>query len=307
MVFPKTYFTLPTTVYQPNDLIRLGQVIKDPTLPFERLAVPPELKGKLTPRCAVIKDFAVTSKQSHTVCVGLMAQILDVIKGEISAARSVQDSLSWEASLLETHFFEPTEDASGLIEQLQQDKAVRQWLRKLRLPGRSAYVITGLKVAHSPGLVEYTSSHKLDIEAQLKAMVTVQPSMGAQGAEAKASQSTDTTAEVKGTPADSYVFAYQLRRIRSNLFTGKTRVGDLRRGGDLYGVDDAVHESDEDASDSDDCYLDSSDDDQDLSANATTLCLDEQDFGTELPETAFEKHIVGSGDSQEGYMLVSAL
>ncbi|PHH69617.1 hypothetical protein CDD82_7635 [Ophiocordyceps australis] len=307
MTFPKTYFTLPTTVYQPNDLIRLGQVIKDPTLPFERLAIPPELKGKLTPRCAVINDFAVTSRQSHTVSVGLMAQIVDALKGEISAARSTRKTLSWQASLLETHFFEPTEDASGLIEQLQQDKAVRQWLRKLRLPGRSAYVITGLKVAHSPGVVEYTSSHKADVEAQLKAMVDMQPSFGAQGAEAKAGQSRDTAAEVKGKPADSYIFAYQLRRIRSNFFTGKTRVGDLRRGGDLYGEDDAVHESDEDENDSDDCYLDSSDDDQDLSATLTNLCLDEQDFGADLPETAFEKHTVGSPDSQVGYTLVSAL
>ncbi len=299
MSFEKTFFIIPSTIYQPGDLIQLGQVIKNPIRPFERLASPLELRGKLAPRKATTNEFVATSKQTHAVSVGLVAHVLDAIKGELSAHRSSEEILTWDGAALETHFFEPAEDDT-FITQLQENKAVRQWLRKVRFPGKSAYVITGLKIARNPRAIKCEVFDEVAVKAQVAATVDPQGLVKA-GAEASAKRS--ATASVQGKPEDSYVFAYQLREIKVSPVTGKASIGGMKKGGDLYGLGD----SDPDETDGSDAYyLDTSDDEDEAPPRlADNLTVDTGDFGSQLPATTFGRQKVDLENGRDSYLLVN--
>ncbi|KAH6960059.1 hypothetical protein BKA56DRAFT_600357 [Ilyonectria sp. MPI-CAGE-AT-0026] len=299
--FPKTFFTIPTTIYKPDDIIQLGQVIKDPMVPFERLAPPPKLDGKLEPRTSSIKEFLATNRKTKAISVGLLAQVLDSIKGEASAHKSTEETLSWDASEMETRYFEPAEDETFMAK-LQANKAVRQWLKKVRF-GKSAFVITGLKISLRPGAISCQVYDEAAISAQAKAIIDPQASVQA-GAEASAKRSASSS--VEGQATDSYVFAYQLRKINVNPLTGRATVGELRKGGDLFGAGDDGSCSDESDSVTSSDSWDEDDKVEEVSLRPkNNLVVNAEDFGPQLPKTVFGKQEVDLG--KEGrYLLVSA-
>lgn len=300
--FSKTYFAIPTTIYQPDDLIQLGQVIKDPTLPFERLAPPPKLEGALKPRISSLKECVVTSQKTRAMSVGLVAHALEFINSELSAEKSSAETLTWEAAEIETHFFEPTADDS-FIAQLCANKAVRQGLKRFGF-GQSAYVITGLKIALNPGPVSCRVDHGAGVSAQLAAVVDP---TGAIQAGVQASSTRTAGVSVEGKATHSYVFAYQLRKVSVNPVTGKAAIGAQRKGGDLYGIeDDAGSDSDLDWDED----LDSSGDDEDEEAAgaaslelAKGISLDGEDYGAKLPGAVFARDKVDIGDEDKYYLV----
>jgi len=298
---PKTYFVIPTTDYPPGRLVQLGQVIKDPTLPFRRVAPPMELKDKLKPDISRIREFVATNKQSGAVSVGLKVRILSVIEGEAKAERSADATLTWEAAELETQYFEPDEDPTFLA-QLQEDKEVLKWLRKARYPGKSAWVITGLKIARKPGSIKCSVYDRSSIEAQLNAVADPQGQVQV-GASAGATREVAT--EVGGKPVGSYVFAYQLREIKVSAFTGKASIGEYRQGGRLFGDGDDS-DSDELDSDSDADFDVEGDEDGGPPKPAEGLTLDPASFGSQLPAMGFEKKEVDLGSDEDSYLLVTA-
>ncbi|KAK4041326.1 hypothetical protein C8A01DRAFT_14919 [Parachaetomium inaequale] len=297
MAFSKTYFSIPTTIYKPDDLIQLGQVIKDPAIPFERLAPPPKLEGALKPRISSLKEVVVTSTKTRAVSVGLSAQVLEFINGELSAEKSSGETLTWEAAEVETRYFEPAEDEEALIAQICTHKAVRQVLKRFGGFGQSAYMVTGLKIALRPGLIRQQGDQGTGVSGQLKAVVSPEGAVQA-GFQAGSTRSVGTS--VEGTATDSYVFAYQLRKISVSRLTGKTTIGGQVKGGDLYGIGGGGSESDSD---------DSLGEDDDLEDEALELdgdfSIDKEDYGSKLPGAVFEKREVDLGDDGT-YLLVSA-
>jgi hypothetical protein len=296
MAFSKTYFSIPTPIYKPDDLIQLGQVIKDPAIPFERLAPPPKLEGALTPRISSLNEVVVTSTKTRAVSVGLSAQVLEFINGELSAERSSGETLTWEAAGVETRYFEPAEDEEALIAQISTHKAVRQVLKRFGGFGQSAYVVTGLKIALRPGLIRQQADQGTGVSGQLKAVVSPEGAVQA-GVQAGSTRSVGTS--VEGTATDSYVFAYQLRKISVNRLTGKAAIGGQVKGGDLYGIGGGGSGSDSD---------DSLGEDEDLGDKTPEidrdLSIDREDYGSKLPGAVFEKREVDLGDDK--YLLVSA-
>jgi hypothetical protein len=83
MDHPKPYFLLPTTVYKPNDLIQLGQVITDPRKPFERLAKPLPLRGPLEARTAPALEWSATNTKTGDSSVGVFARVVNIMKAEV--------------------------------------------------------------------------------------------------------------------------------------------------------------------------------------------------------------------------------
>ncbi|KAL1838622.1 hypothetical protein VTJ49DRAFT_2459 [Mycothermus thermophilus] len=299
--FNKTYFAIPTTIYKPDDLIQLGQVIKDPAVPFERLAPPPKLEGALSPRVSSLKEVVVTSTKTRAVSVGLFAQVLKSIHGELSAQKSSGETLTWEAAEIETRYFEPAEDEEALLAQICKHKAVRQVLKGFGGFGQSVYMRTGLKIALRPGFVRQQANKGTDVSAQLKAVVDPHGAMQV-GFQADSKHSARTS--VQGRATDSYVFAYQLRRIKANRLTGKTAIGAQVKGGDLYGIGGGVGSG----SDSDGSLGDEDDDDLEDEGCLPLqgdLSIDKEDYGSKLPGAVFEKHEVDLGNDGK-YILLSA-
>ncbi|KLJ11514.1 hypothetical protein EMPG_13294 [Blastomyces silverae] len=237
MSHPKTYFILPTTAYAPDDLIRLGQVIVNPRIPYRRLAEPLPLEGKLIPRKAAVVEWSASKVDNHATNAGIFAHFRGLLDAEASSNKSQIEKYNWEGALLETHFIELDEDPEYVFKTATEVPAVLQWLEKNwpNISGRMLYMITGIKTASTPGKATYDGVDKRDVAAKLKATAPLHPGGGVPaklGAEAGYHNSGDI--HLEGTPQDSFVFAYQLRKIHID-WRRKTRLGDHVGGADLHG------------------------------------------------------------------------
>lgn len=278
---PKTYFIIRPVDYKPNDLIRLGQVITDPRKPFERLAEPLPLTGPLKPRVSPMKEWKVTNNVTGDSAVGLFAQVVNIVKAEASAGQSSGEVASWNAALLETRFFEISEDAEipSYVERTARIPRVEKWLRENRHRGKTVYMITGLKIAKRPGKVAYDSSRDFNLDLNLQATVDPQGAVQA-GVKGSTKSTTGTTQEA--TPQHAYVFAYRLRKL-SVGWRDKTKLklGGTKGGGELHGTkpeyggmrEQGEKEVEDEAEDGDD--LDT--------YEMETFGVDKDDFGVSLP------------------------
>ncbi|RMJ18503.1 hypothetical protein CDV36_001783 [Fusarium kuroshium] len=268
MDHPKTYFILPTTIYKPDDYIQLGQVITDPRRPFERLAKPLPLEGPLEPRIAPAIEWSATNTKTGEASVGVFAYVVNLMTAEASGGKSRNEAQTWEAALLETRFFEISEDPT-YVEQTAKIAVVEEWLKKHRHLGKTVYMITGLKIAKNPGKVTYDGSDASNLAVNLKAALN--PEGVVEGrCEASHQRSGATTYEEK--PEGAYVFAYRLRKLRVT-WKHKFKLHDYKKGGDLHGVSRggagvSFSEEDED----------------DVSAfEMESVLLEQNDFGASLP------------------------
>jgi hypothetical protein len=271
MKYPKTYFIWPTTKYVPDDLIQLGQVITDPRCPFRRLSKPLPLEGDLKPRTAPSTEWTATNTKTGESSVGVFAHAVSAIKAGISGSSSQNEAQTWEAARLETQFFELDEDhaSPSYVDRTAKIPEVAQWLADNRRPGKTVYMITGLKIAKNPGKYTFDGSEASSLKAD--ATTTVDPNQAVKlGAEASRQRSDAATTEEK--PEVSFVFAYRLRKLKVT-WRNNLKVDEYQTGGDLYSAGHRTATMDAVEKDVDD---DASYDLEDVSA-------EKGDFGAGLP------------------------
>ncbi|KAL5089026.1 hypothetical protein Trisim1_006168 [Trichoderma cf. simile WF8] len=269
MEYSKTYFILPTTVYKPDDYIQLGQVITDPRKPFERLAKPLPLEGPLRPRTSPILEWSATNVKTRESSVGIFSRVVSIMATEASGSQSQHEALSWEAALLETQFFEISEDPT-YVERTAKVTAVEEWLKQHRRFGKTVYMITGLKIAKKPGKVTYDGADTSTLAVNLRATLDPENTIEAGGAAGNLrSEATAYEARVE----TAYIFAYRLRKLRV-IWRNQFKIGDYKAGGNLYGTDNrrvnlGASEGDED---------------NDSMCEIESVSLERDDFGASLPK-----------------------
>jgi hypothetical protein len=242
----KTYFILPTTIYKPDDYIQLGQVITDPRKPFERLAKPLPLEGNLKPRTSPELEWSASNTNTGELSVGVFAHVVNIMKAKVSGGQNQYESQTWQAALLETQFFEISEDPT-YVERTARIEAVEEWLKKHRHLGKTVYMITGLKIAKNPGKITYDGSDASNLAMDLETTLDPKGVVRA-GGEANVQKSDATTYEAR--PGTAYIFAYRLRRLRVT-WRNKLKLSEYKTGADLYaagrkGVDAEVVMEDKD-------------------------------------------------------------
>lgn len=306
--FPKVFFILPMTRYAPDDYIRLGQVVADPLAPWDRLSGPVPLTGALEPRTAAATEWTCRSTSSSFAAVGVFARVLDMVTAEASRSAEAGRAQTWEAARLETIFFEPGAD-KGLAGRLVGDPEVKKHLNRIRWSGGSAYLITGLKIARSPGKFTTEGSNRTQMAAKLEAAVDgaqMAPAKAKVGAESK--KTAHAGVSEAGRPGGDYVFAYRMQKIYVTWLTGKAVVGKVREGGDLERVregDDDWEGSDPGDYQSDFGSANAEGDEVDATDwDIKNAEVEAEDFGMQLPREGFETE--GLGNGEEMYYLVRA-
>lgn len=264
----KTYFILPTTVYKPDDYIQLGQVITDPRKPFERLVKPLPLEGALKPRTSPALEWSATNAKTGESSTGVFAHVVNIMTAEASGGQSQNETQTWEAALLETRFFEISEDPT-YVERTAKVAAVEGWLKKHRRLGKTVYMITGLKIAKNPGKVTYDGSDASNLAVNLKATLDPEGAVEA-GGEASHQRSGATTYE--GKPEAAYVFAYRLRKLRV-AWRNKFKLRDYKMGGNLYDAGRGEV----------DAEVGGGDEDDDSAFEMESVSFEQNDFGVSLP------------------------
>ncbi|EDN11202.1 predicted protein [Histoplasma mississippiense (nom. inval.)] len=167
-----------SVAYAPNDLIKLGQVIVNPRIPYQRLAEPLPLEGKLIPRKAAVAEWSVSRVNSNAANAGVFAHMLGLLTAKASAKHSQKETSKWEGTLLETSFIELDENPEYVQQTATQVPAVSKWLREDRLFGGTVYMITGIKTAIKPGKATYAAVTERDIAAKLEATLALDPGTG---------------------------------------------------------------------------------------------------------------------------------
>lgn len=268
MNHPKTFFILPTTIYRPDDFIQLGQVITDPRKPFERLAEPLPLEGALQPRNSPTVEWSATNVRTGETSVGIFAHVVNLITAQASAGQSHNETQTWEAARLETQFFEVSADPT-YIERTARATAVEEWLKQHRHLGKTVYMITGLKIAKSPGKVTFGDSDTLDVSAALKA--TLDPEGAIEGGGEANHHRLNATAQAS-RPEEAFVYAYRLRKLKVT-WRHKFKLDDYMTGAELHGVGGRQDDVEEDEGDGDDPS----------SFVMEDVSYDNRDFGASLP------------------------
>jgi hypothetical protein len=274
----KTYFILPGTDYVPDDLIKLGQIIADPRIPYRALS--PPLQPGPKPRFAYKDDWRKEMSNLTSGSVGIFAQalaIIDGLGGDISGNLSDSRINKWEAKRLETEFIEPEDD---YIQRSVQVDQVQTYLKQNKLLGKSVYIITGIKAARTPSVTsERTQEMGLDATVAIDGTGAGVPVQGGlKGSFARTGKDSETY-----SGSSDFVFAYRLRKVsvswRSKNVSSKEVVG-----ADLFGLDDEEEgESDED--DEEETARAPAQDEEEIAS----VRLEKDDFGALLPMRGITK------------------
>ncbi len=211
---PRAYFILRPKVCGPDACIQLGQVITDPRKPSQRLAEPLPLGGKLKPQRVAVEWSAYDGRVGGAPA-GVFAHAVKLATTEAGAeaesGSSWGDKENWDAAILETYFFEPSEDPT-YAQRTAKIPIVDGWLKEHRGEGKTVYMITGLKIAKDPDQIAGEGSKDLHQPgASLQSVFDPEGRLGTRG-NAGHGSSAQTTHE--DSPSDGYIFAYRLRRLK---------------------------------------------------------------------------------------------
>lgn len=168
--------------------------------------------------------------------------MLGLLTAKASAKHSQKETSKWEGTLLETSFIELDENPEYVQQTATQVPAVSKWLREDRLFGGTVYMITGIKTAIKPGKATYAAVTERDIAAKLEATLALDPGTGGVptakiGAEAGYNTAGDI--DLQGTPQDSFVFAYQLRKLHIRWYPKLYSLEEHLGGADLHSAGDS--------------------------------------------------------------------
>ncbi|PMD44780.1 hypothetical protein L207DRAFT_579707 [Hyaloscypha variabilis F] len=238
----KTYFRMPSFDYPPNGRIQLGQIITSPMDPYERLADPLPIEDQAIVRNTKT-DYHEVIEKARKGNVGLWVQFLASffgIGGDVSAKWVTEHSQIFQFRELEANCFEPED--KYLIDSIASSEKVRDHIQKS--PGKSLYMVTGLKIAHGAKIVlQEKQGHGLNAKLGVDATVlTGGPVKG--GPAFMINNSQHTKMEIGGSK--DFVFAYRLVRIipkpRGVVKKKRHEAGATTYGNDEEYVKDFVQE-----------------------------------------------------------------
>jgi len=310
--FSKTYIYLRNHTYRPDNYIKLGQPLKDPTAPWElRLGQPLPLSK--APETSTDAEFVAKNTITTSFKAGALAQILDFVDASIEASKSDEEVLTYSAARVETVYFEPTHD-EDFVAKINASPKLKKWLKKYRLlPWKCGYIITGLKIARKPTEFKFKASRKATIAAEIKATLDPQ---GVVSAGVNVDSENETAGEVSARPLDDFILAYQLRKISANWRTAAPKIGAQDGHGDLFGQNDdndnagegpdaryALEESSGEESEGDE-EEDGEEEGENPDPDFVGLGVGGDDFGSELPDTFFEREEIVDSKGNK-YVLVS--
>ncbi|KAF2996326.1 hypothetical protein E8E14_002520 [Neopestalotiopsis sp. 37M] len=224
----KTFFILRSLIYRPDDLIKLGQVVKDPRTPYIRLAEPLPLTDRLEPRIVKSSDWSLTLNDAGDRDISIFAHVLQTLKASGGASASQAEDLQRQGALLETQYFEISEDPT-YVERLAQIEAIRKELKNFGNPLMLLYLVTGVKIVRWPGVAVHHQTDSSNLEGKIEAVVEAEGSLRA-GVGASTRKSNSAT--VTETPDTAYVVAYRLRRLRVS-WSRRLKIGSEQDGAEL--------------------------------------------------------------------------
>ncbi|KAE9572079.1 hypothetical protein CGMCC3_g11790 [Colletotrichum fructicola] len=254
----KAYFILRSADYEPDCLIQLGQLIEDPHAPYRRIAPP------LKPIPADIIHSSLRGDWYH----------------EESSDKAVLERFS----------------ARDFVPRAWSSKRV---FFKRAIPVKKIiYMVTGLKIAKSPGIMTSEARRTIGGFAKLSGDPGTGGAISA-GFQGGADRSKGTVES--SVPCGDFVFAYRLRKIHVS-FSNKVTLGNDVSGGELHGTGAA-------SADDDSSYEDDSDEEASeelVDANEIDrILVENDDFGPSLPARDTTKEVIDGDDSDKCLIIMA--
>ncbi|CAI6336117.1 unnamed protein product [Periconia digitata] len=207
----KTYFALSSFDYPPDNSIQLGQIITNPSKPWEKIAERlPVAKYQI--QTSSKTDWGTEVYREHEQRIGIWAQFAAMILGvggDAIVAWSRKNSEVFQFDELETTFFEPEADYVERSVIGKEREAVADWIKMN--PRKSVYMITGLKIARG---ASHLRARARGIDFDLKPAIEATPFIGVPlsgGPLVGAGREKGESTWFSGS--SDFVFAYRLRRI----------------------------------------------------------------------------------------------
>ncbi|KAH7410616.1 hypothetical protein BKA64DRAFT_661347 [Cadophora sp. MPI-SDFR-AT-0126] len=209
---PKTYFLAPDFDCPPETAIKLGQIIAEPSTPYESLNADDLIP---VPSSLIISTsktgFTARRSQVRSGKCGIWAQLLEGAYGG-GVGFNVGNSQDGEFSIdeVETTFIKPSGAATqDYLRKSLESEGVRGYLEGSRFR-KSVFIIVGLKIAKG-AKVHTGSARSKDGVANLMVDGTGAGLPVKVGPEVEAKVGMDESMEWKDEK--SFVFAYRLRKV----------------------------------------------------------------------------------------------
>lgn len=312
------YFLVPTTTNLPDGPIRLGQVIRNPRQPTERMLHPSRDSDLVAPASVTktfqsVQDFLTSANSSSAHSAG--ANALDIVRAGLRSSSRNDMSYAIDGAVIETHEFDPRSDllvpdgAPGgertFTEQLRDNMQHALGLNGPKWwPFRSrVYVVTGVKIVRQPGAVsaEFVRARGWGVEgaAPLDPTGTVPLS-----AEVATERDVESHSYVRGTPMNDFVCAYRLREMHyTRRGEGRVKYSVTVKGGEILRPKMGHEWSDEDSSSEED-EDEQEDMDEDRPWELETMWPHFNDFGQERVEEDAERVVPMRDGGGQKYGLV---
>ncbi|KAF4432540.1 hypothetical protein CGGC5_v010477 [Colletotrichum fructicola Nara gc5] len=301
----KAYFILRSADYEPDCLIQLGQLIEDPHAPYRRIAPPLKPIPADIIHSSLRGDWYHEESSDKAGNFGVFAQFLAAVAAEMSAQASQEFTQSWSASQLETSFLElgaarECEYVTNSVKEAAVQKLLtRDSFFKRAIPVKKIiYMVTGLKIAKSPGIMTSEARRTIGGFAKLSGDPGTGGAISA-GFQGGADRSKGTVES--SVPCGDFVFAYRLRKIHVS-FSNKVTLGNDVSGGELHGTGAA-------SADDDSSYEDDSDEEASeelVDANEIDrILVENDDFGPSLPARDTTKEVIDGDDSDKCLIIMA--
>ncbi|KAE8454422.1 hypothetical protein EG329_000044 [Mollisiaceae sp. DMI_Dod_QoI] len=222
----KAYFLVPSIDYAPDELIKPGQIISSLKAPYIAIGSPIE-----PPRLysSYQENWEDERRRSISGSIGIWAQFLATIlgiSGDIVGNIERQDSTTWRFKRLDTYFIVPDQ---AYIEASMVVPEVKKFFEEN--PKKSAYMITGVKVAREAELIR-SRRRLLGADGRVGIDTTAVGAPVSGGP--KASIQTERGEGQSFTGSSDFVFAYRLIKIYKHSKTGALTSKEKVKGA-LYG------------------------------------------------------------------------
>jgi hypothetical protein len=209
---PKTYFLAPDFDCPPETAIKLGQIITEPSTPYESLNADDLIPVPSSLTISTSKTgFTARRSQVRFGKYGIWAQILEGAYGG-GVGLNVENSQDGEFSIdeVETTFIKPAEAATqDYLRKSLESEGVRSYFEGSRFR-KSVFVIVGLKIAKGAKVNTGSAGSKGGV-AKLMVDGTGAGLPVKVGPEVEGKVGMDESMEWKDEK--SFVFAYRLRKV----------------------------------------------------------------------------------------------
>lgn len=224
----RAYFAISSFDYAPDELVKIGQIIRDLTFPGDSIQQPLQPLPKIY--SSVKCDWQTEYSRTMSGSIGIWAQSVAFLLGfgsDVTAVFTKEESSILKFQKLETQFIKPTKE---YIQDAMATDDMVDYLKRNPKTG-ALYMITGIKIARGP---EYSKkkARKLrgDGTVGVDGTATGIPvSLGPRAGVSITSSTNESFAR-----SSDFVFAYRLRRIRIRQKGAKIQSEEYDIKGKMY-------------------------------------------------------------------------